>query len=76
MLLFKKFYSFNALRKTAFEMWVNSVFFISNNFFLLYQRLIPLTLSQTTNFIHFKVKDFASNTFKFDENGRKFFKQV
>ena len=35
------------------------------------------TLSQTTNFIDSsKLKDFADNHFKFDENDRKFSKQV
>ena len=33
-----------------------------------------LTLSQTTNFRLFQ--EFADNNFKFDENGRKFFKWV
>ena len=37
---------------------------------------ISLTLSQTTNFRHFKLKEFADNNFKFDENGRKFSKRV
>ena len=31
-----------------------------------------LTLSQTTNFDAFKLKEFADDNFKFNENGRKF----
>ena len=34
----------------------------------------PLTLSQTTNFIPFKLKEFAEHKSKFDENERKFLK--
>ena len=33
-----------------------------------------LTLSQTTNFRPSKLKEFADNKLKFDENGRKFSK--
>ena len=35
-----------------------------------------LTLSQTTNFRLTKVKEFADDNFKFDENGIKYFKRV
>ena len=36
-----------------------------------------LTLSQTTHFIDSsKLKEFADNNFKLDENGRHFFKQL
>ena len=36
-----------------------------------------LTLSQTTNFLLFQIQSFGSEyNFRFDENGRKFFKQV
>ena len=35
-----------------------------------------LTLSQMTNFRLFKLKEFADDNFKFDENGRKFSKRV
>ena len=35
-----------------------------------------LTLSQTSNLDSSKLKEFADDTFKFDENGRKFFKSV
>ena len=35
-----------------------------------------LTHYQTTNLDHFKLKKFADDNFKFDENGRKLFKQV
>ena len=37
---------------------------------------IQLTLSQTTNFRLFKLKDFADDNLKFDENGRKVSKWV
>ena len=35
-----------------------------------------LTLSKTTNFSLSKLKEFADDNFKFDENGRKFFSRV
>ena len=35
-----------------------------------------LTLSQTTNLDSSKLKEFADDNFKFDENGRKFSKRV
>ena len=35
-----------------------------------------LTLSQTTNFRLFQTEEFADDNFEFDENGRKFTKQV
>ena len=35
-----------------------------------------LTLSQMTNLDSSKLKEFANNNFKFDENGREFSKQV
>ena len=35
-----------------------------------------ITLSQTTYFRLFKLKEFADDNFKFDENGRMFSKQV
>ena len=38
--------------------------------------MIKLTLSQTTSFRLFKLKEFAYGNFKFDENGRKFSKRV
>ena len=37
---------------------------------------IQLSLSQTTNFDPSKLKEFADDNFKMDENGRKFSKQV
>ena len=35
-----------------------------------------LTLSQTTEFRLSKLKEFADDNFRFDENSRKFFKRV
>ena len=35
-----------------------------------------LTLSQTTNFRLFQTEEVSDNSFKFDENGRKFSKWV
>ena len=35
-----------------------------------------LTLSQMTNFRLSKLKEFADNNFRFDENGREFFERV
>ena len=35
-----------------------------------------LTLSQTTNFRLFQLKEFADNNLKFDKNGKEFFKRV
>ena len=35
-----------------------------------------VTLSQTTNLDSSKLTEFADDNFKFDENGRKFIKQV
>ena len=37
---------------------------------------VSLTLSQTTNFRLSKLKQFADNNFKFDEDGRQFSKWV
>ena len=34
-----------------------------------------LTLSQTTNFLLFHLKELADDNLKFDENNRKFFKK-
>ena len=39
-------------------------------------RIFNLTLSQMTTLDSFKLKEFADDNFKFDENGRKFSKQV
>ena len=39
-------------------------------------KLRLLTLSHTTNFRLFKLTEFADDNFKFDDNGRKFLKQV
>ena len=39
-------------------------------------KLTYLTLSQTTNFGLFKLKEFADDNLKFHENGRKFSKMV
>ena len=36
----------------------------------------PLALSQTQILYSSKLKEFADNNFKFDENGRRFYKQV
>ena len=35
-----------------------------------------LTLSQTTNFRLFKLKEFADNIFRYDENGGKFSEKI
>ena len=37
---------------------------------------ICLTLSQTTHFYPSKLKEFADDNFKVDENGRMFYKRV
>ena len=42
----------------------------------MYISLNPLTLSQTTNFRLYQLKEFADDDFKFDGNGRTFSKQV
>ena len=39
-------------------------------------KIIILTPSQTTNFRLFQLYEFTDDNFKFDENGRKFSKQV
>ena len=57
-------------------MLVTKIFFFTHNSF---QRILPqgcLTLSQTTNSDPSKLKEFADNYFKLDENGRKFSKCV
>ena len=38
--------------------------------------IVSLTHYQTTNLDYFKLKEFADDNFKFDENGRKLSKQV
>ena len=37
---------------------------------------VLLTLSQTTNFGFFNLKEFADNNFEFDEKGKKIYKRV
>ena len=39
-------------------------------------KLLHLTLSQTTNLDSSKLKEFADDNFKFDENGSKLLKRV
>ena len=48
----------------------------STLYVLIFDFKCTLTLSQTTNLRLSKLKRFADNNFKFDENGGKFFRQV
>ena len=41
-----------------------------------HNNLFVLTLSQTTNFRVFQMKQFTDDNFEFDENGSKFSKRV
>ena len=43
---------------------------------LICKKFMGMVLSQTMYFRLFKLKEFADNNFKFDENGRKFSKRV
>ena len=63
------------------EIACNKQFLLFSKCFLPYMALIfhfkcTLTLSQTTNFKLFQTVRLIDNNFKFDENGRKFSKQV
>ena len=72
-------YTENIVRKG--EIACNKQFLLFSQCFLPYRALIfhlkcTLTHYQMTNFTFSKLKEFADNDFKFDENGRKLSKRV